>query len=313
MDSLLDSPASRITCALLIALLSWRTWKFTLRPLLYPNEPQDLPYWLPFIGHALSILRGFNTTVTRGVQHFQCNNGPFAMTLAGEKIYVAVSADDINAVWNNSKTLSLDAIGMEMFTLIGISKRSREALFETDASAGYNAGLGRPVNPQKRVQDYHKQQLHNGPRLDALMREKIVPGLVRFVDFSDPGHPAVVSGSGSSVTVSLFDLCVHAIIAEDTDAYFGPELREMAPDIIPAFVDWEYTNWKFVMQFPAFLSKDMLKCKNTIVEAFEAYYKLPRNQRPAASHFVTSLEDMLREAGLTEREMAMFTFLHYWA
>jgi hypothetical protein len=166
---------------------------------------------------------------------------------------------------------------------------------------------------QERVQDFHKQQLHNGPRLEALMSEKIVPGLFRFVDFSDPRHPAVTSCCEAGVTVSLFELCVHAIIAEDTDAYFGPKLREMAPGIIEAFVDWEYANWKFVMQMPAFLSRDMLRCKATVVDAFEAYYRVSRSERPGASHFVVSLEDMLREAGLTEKEMAMFTFLHYWA
>ncbi|KAL1653244.1 hypothetical protein SLS61_004121 [Didymella pomorum] len=313
MDVLLDFNTFKIAGVFFLALLTWRTWKFTLVPLLHPNEPDDLPYWLPFIGHALSILRGFNITVTQGVQYFQHSPGPFAMTLLGEKVYVATSASDVNAVWNNSKTLSLDAIAMEMFTLVGISQRGREALFEVHESARYNTGFTKAGNVQERVQDFHKQQLHNGPRLEALMSEKIMPGLLRFLSFSDPRHPAVTSRSASSVMVSLFDLCVYAIIAEDTDAYFGPKLREMAPGIVDAFVEWEYTNWKFVMQMPAFLSRDMLRCKATVVDAFEAYYRVPRSERPGASHFVVSLEDMLKEAGLTQKEMAMFTFLHYWA
>ncbi|KAF3054024.1 hypothetical protein E8E11_008790 [Didymella keratinophila] len=313
MDAFLNSTTCKIAGALLLALLTWRTWKFTLRPLLHPNEPKDLPYWLPFVGHALSILRGFNNTVNYGVRYFQHSTGPFAMTVAGDKVYVATSSEDINTVWNNSKTLSLDAIAMEMFTLIGISQRSREALFEVHESARFNLGFAKAGNVQERVQDFHKQQLHNGPRLEALMSREIVPGLFRFVEFSDPRHPAVTSRSGAEVTISLFDLCVHAIIAEDTDAYFGPKLREMVPGVIEAFVDWEYTNWKFVMQMPDFLSRDMLRCKATVIDAFEAYYRLPRSERPGASHFVVSLEDMLREAGLTEKEMAMFTFLHYWA
>ena len=313
MDALLNSTTFKIVGALVLALLTWRSWKFTLRPLFHPNEPKDLPYWLPFIGHALSILRGFNAAVNHGMRYFEHSSGPFAMTLAGEKVYVATSASDINAVWNDSKTLSLDAIAMELFTLIGISQRGREALFEVCESARYNVGFPKAGNVQERVQDFHKQQLHNGPRLEALMSEKVVPGLLRFLDFSDPRHPAVTSRSASSVTVSLFELCVHAIIAEDTDAYFGPKLREMASGIVDAFVEWEYTNWKFVMQMPALLSRDMLRCKATAVDAFEAYYRVPRSERPGASHFVVLLEDMLREAGLKEKEIAMFTFLHYWA
>lgn len=67
------------------------------------------------------------------------------------------------------------------------------------------------------------------------------------------------------------------------------------------------------MQMPAFLSRDMLRCKATVIDGFEAYYSVPRSERPGASDFVVSLEDMLMEAGLTRKEMAMFTFLHYWA
>lgn len=237
MNAILDSIASKIVGALVFALLTWRTWKLTLRPFLHPDEPKDLPYWLPFIGHALSILRGFNTTVNRGVHYFQHSTGPFAMTLAGEKVYVATSAEDINAVWNNSKTMSLDAIAMEMFTLIGISQRGQEALFERHGSARFNVGFAKAGNVQERVQDFHKQQLHKGRRLEALMSEKIVPGLIRFVEFSDQKRPAVISHCVAEVTVSLFQLCVHAIIAEDTDAFFGPKLRDMAPGVIKAYVD----------------------------------------------------------------------------
>ena len=30
-----------------ILLLCWRTWRFTILPLLHPDEPLDLPYWIP--------------------------------------------------------------------------------------------------------------------------------------------------------------------------------------------------------------------------------------------------------------------------
>ena len=29
------------------ALLAWRLWAFTIRPIWYPNEPKELPYWIP--------------------------------------------------------------------------------------------------------------------------------------------------------------------------------------------------------------------------------------------------------------------------
>lgn len=30
--------------------LLWRLWAFTLKPMLRPDEPKPLPYWVPFLG-----------------------------------------------------------------------------------------------------------------------------------------------------------------------------------------------------------------------------------------------------------------------
>lgn len=39
-------PMIVVTCVTL--LLSWRLWKFTIKPSLRPkNEPFELPYWIP--------------------------------------------------------------------------------------------------------------------------------------------------------------------------------------------------------------------------------------------------------------------------
>ena len=31
----------------IIALIVWRIWRFTILPLFRPNEPKELPYWIP--------------------------------------------------------------------------------------------------------------------------------------------------------------------------------------------------------------------------------------------------------------------------
>lgn len=313
MDFSLGLSAARIVTTLPLAFLSWRLWRFTIRPRLYPSEPKELPYWIPFIGHAFSLFMDFNGTIISGAKYFQDTKEPFTAMVAGQNIYVATAAEDVNAIWNNTRTVSGLPINEAMYDSAGLSEKSRKVMLQVDPSARYNAGNRRPLTPTQMVIELHHQQLHNGPKLEDLMANKIVPGLLEYLDFSNPAHPAVLSRSGQSTTVSLFELCVNAFVTEDTDAYFGPKLRQIAPDIISAFVDWEHTNWKFIMRLPDFLSRDMLKAKGTIVAAFEQYYALPRNERQGASHFVLALEDMLREVGLSEREMGQFTLLHYWA
>ena len=31
----------------ILALLSWRIWKFTIIPWVYPDDPKEIPYWIP--------------------------------------------------------------------------------------------------------------------------------------------------------------------------------------------------------------------------------------------------------------------------
>jgi hypothetical protein len=30
-----------------IALVSWRIYRFTIIPMMYPDDPKELPYWIP--------------------------------------------------------------------------------------------------------------------------------------------------------------------------------------------------------------------------------------------------------------------------
>lgn len=36
-----------VTACLLLALFSWRYWRFTIVPFLHPELPKELPYWIP--------------------------------------------------------------------------------------------------------------------------------------------------------------------------------------------------------------------------------------------------------------------------
>lgn len=35
------------TIGFTVVLVFWRVWKFHLRPSLHPEDPKELPYWVP--------------------------------------------------------------------------------------------------------------------------------------------------------------------------------------------------------------------------------------------------------------------------
>jgi hypothetical protein len=78
-------------------LFSWRFWRFTVRPLFHPKEPKELPYWTPFIGHAIAYLRDSYSTITYGRLFFGDDRKPFSMTLGGEVMYILTAPQDVVA------------------------------------------------------------------------------------------------------------------------------------------------------------------------------------------------------------------------
>lgn len=307
MNAVLSSTAIQFLGTLGAVWLSWRIWRFTIRPISHPNEPKELPYWLPFIGHAADFFQSFNATIAKGRKHFAASGEPFILTVAGQSIYIATSPEDVNNVWNKSKSIAMQPIAEEMYTWVGISEKGRKAMFDVHMGAKYYESAGRALNPTDMTKELHHQTLHNGPGLDELMIDKTIPVMAKKLEFAMGGKAT------DSFTISLFDLCVDVFIASGTDTFFGPKLRQLEPGLVDAFKDWEYSNWKFLFQIPGIFAKDMLASKHTLTSAFTRYYKMPRSERPGATHFVTALEDMLREAGLSETDMGNFTLLHYWA
>jgi hypothetical protein len=196
---------------------------------------------------------------------------------------------------------------------MGISAKSGKALFDPHPWAQYNAQNGRSTTPTQMAIELAHQQLQNGARLDALMKGKILPSFFEQMDILEANDPAVLSRSEKSYTVSLLSLCIDVFITGHTDAYFGPELRQIQPGIIKAFETWEQCNWTFLFQLPKIFAKDMLQAKGIITGAFATLNRTPRKDRLNSTYYVNALEEMLREVGLNEEEMGRFTLLHYWA
>ncbi|KAF1948369.1 hypothetical protein CC80DRAFT_431743, partial [Byssothecium circinans] len=264
-------------------------------------------------GHVSSFFINFNGAIEKGRQFFRPSREPFAIMVAGQTIHVATSPEDIGGVWKNSKTISLNPITRDMYTMGGISEKSCKAMFENHPTARYNMGRGRPLAPTQMTIELHHQQLHTGSRLASLMKDKMLPSIFKKLDTADPANRAVLSRSEPSAVLSLHHLCVDTFIVEETEAYFGPALLQKSPQLVNPSLDWEYCSWKFLFMVPDIFAQDMVKAKNTITDAFAGYYRMPKSERRGSIYFVSALEDMLREVGLTEDEMGKFTLLHYWA
>ena len=112
------------------ALLTWRLWRFTITPWLHPDEPVEVPYWTPFLGHARAFLSNQDALLSYGREYFKNSRKPFALTLGREKLYVLTSYDDIVAAYKNNTTLDYGPVIDTLMGSFGVSKESIKKVFQ---------------------------------------------------------------------------------------------------------------------------------------------------------------------------------------
>lgn len=66
-----------IAAILFLTLWLWRIWRFTIRPWLSPEQPRELPYWIPVIGeiynpYFVCILLFYSTWLIHKLQAILC-------------------------------------------------------------------------------------------------------------------------------------------------------------------------------------------------------------------------------------------------
>ncbi len=232
----------------------------------------------------------------------------------GTRIYVLTDPNDVANMYKNTATISYDSMIKEMHTLMECSEEGVETMFAIDPSAKHNISMGTPVGSAKMANEFHRHQLLPGPLFDDLFEGKILPYIWNTVNRRPTAieNPTRIDLSDGS-PVSLLALMVDIFDGGFTSAFFGAAIWKIHPTLMRDFMVWETTNWKWIFQMPKTISGDMIKAKDAIVNTFAEYVKVPANEREDSSYFTKAMEEMLRDIGVCELDMAKALMLHFWA
>ncbi|KAF7889119.1 hypothetical protein EAF00_009419 [Botryotinia globosa] len=161
--------------------------------------------------------------------------------------------------------------------------------------------------------EYHRQQLLTAANAENLI-QRIVPRLEKSLSWNIlRKHPACMRTSGDSITLSLWGWCNEVIIRSSATAYYGPKIFETNPNLLQAMMSWEATNWKFIYKIPGSMARDMINARSEFIDTLCKYFETPKKDRSDALYFVKAIEEEIRGAGLSDREIAGIHMLHLWA
>ncbi|KAJ3571853.1 hypothetical protein NPX13_g5238 [Xylaria arbuscula] len=263
---------------------------------------------------ALLDTLDYNKALDNARQSFKYSREPYSVWIAGARIYICPSPDDVAGLYRNTTTISYHNIIKDMYRWIGISQDGFDKMFTLDESARHNIDLAQPQAPAIMVNEYHRRQTKPGALFDDLLHQRLIPRVNESLKaVSSCSSPAIVQNSADGVTVSLLQLCTELFLRGTTTSFLGEKIWEVNPNLLDSFMVWERTNWKYMFQMPDIISRDMLQARDGIINTFVEYLTIPANERSDSNYFVKSIETMMRDVDCSREDMARVLMLHFWA
>jgi hypothetical protein len=160
--------------------------------------------------------------------------------------------------------------------------------------------------------DFYREQLYPGPRLTELgeITCKFIDQHVRWNDMHDPRY--IVQDGLRYKDLSLLHWCEDILLRAAARSIFGDALLELNPNLIDDYLSFDTVSWKLMYRYPRFLSPDMHKGKDALVDAVNRYFELPREQRTDASWFIEMQEAEMKALGISVLDISKFIALIYW-
>lgn len=223
----------------------------------------------------------------------------FSVTVMGEELYIAPSADDVNSIYKDTKNLDFDAVIVDLLREFGISKDTLDKLFDAQLSGGRNW--------MDRQHDVYRTQMHPGGRGDALA-EAILEQVDKAVQWDRIVSPiALRSSDNVSRTVSLWKWCAHVLVEASMHAFFGPSFLQLSPEFVADYLSFDEDYWRLKAKSPAAADVTKQNC----VSALLRWLDRPEVERRDACWMVSKVEQDFASMGISDNEqLASLLFIN---
>ncbi|KAI8623583.1 putative cytochrome p450 [Xylariaceae sp. FL1651] len=303
---------------IVLAWTAWRCWKFTVYPWLHPDEPKELPYFVPILAHGASFFKDSNGLLERARRYFaSTGTTPFALTAFGHTFYVVTNPKDSAAVYRNTESLSFDEFVQALMRFNGNDEWTIKNVHQplpatTKAGFANPEGLGM-INLTQRM---HMHQLHPGEKMAVFqlqirdwLNRKLTLDVLASTDSTYTGQSSV-----DSVELPLYQWTSDWFVRLGQHLYFGDVLERVDPQYTDNFVVFDEVIWKMLYQYPSLLCRDMMVPRDRMIASMRAYFQLhPDERRGQAAWLINTLEDEFRGIGVDDNNLAILFFHLYFA
>lgn len=309
-DSYYSTTAFSIVCFCFLLLL-WRTWRFVILPALHPDDPKELPYWIPVVGHAVSFFNNSYELLRHGDKYFRGSKETYALEVMGQTIYVVTSGRDTAEIYKNSTTMSFEIFVRKFIRSCGASDELLDRLYGmppvVEKLEGLPDATAEVVSKSlgDKTHDFHGMQLFPGGHLiefTAIFKDFFEEYL--HIDRLYQGKPYVTASGQGWVSLKLMKFVSDYFVDAGQRTYFGNLLGEIEPNLIWTFLELEDRSWQILYEIPAPFARKAHEARDGIIDAIQKWFESPRENRKDGSWWMNTMEAEMRSLGFSSREMA---------
>ncbi|KAF7908167.1 uncharacterized protein EAF01_003922 [Botrytis porri] len=297
-------------------LLSWRLWRFTIRPYLRPQDPVELPYWIPILGHSLSFFQNSDSLIERGLDYTGRTHEPFALQVASQLFYIVTGPKDVAEVYRNVATLSWDGHLSQILSNFGFTGKALKLAWHVPIPGDKCYMHKNPVNPKqlslvKLIEEVYIAQLLPGVNMTE-MSEKFI---VSLKDSLQPPKMdfCTLSRNGLTRRVSLKALCRSTLVEAATFSMFDKALHKLNPDIVQHMLDFNDSAWMVFFGLPEIFSAKVAKARKTMQKTMAEFARLPEREREGQAWGIGTILKAQEIVGIDIESRACMLLLIYWA
>ena len=252
-------------------------------------------------------------------KYFGNSGDPFALTIAGQTLYIVTSPEDIGAIYKNNVTLSWDTMLNELLNGFGISTPTASKLWNKvpleitqRARSDMKNTNPRQMSAVHSILDLYKRQLLPGPKFEVINKT-----LLAYINKFMTGQSVCAANHRVSESdlrsISLLSFCSNILVDAVTRALFGDGIYELKPDMTQHLLEFNQDAWMLIFQYPQRSGSRVNVVRRKLLTALRKYIQGPASIRAGQSWLIEHTLDESLLFGVPIEDCAAMLLMIYWA
>ncbi|KAF3931397.1 hypothetical protein ABW19_dt0201311 [Dactylella cylindrospora] len=219
------------------------------------GEPPVPPYFIPFVGNGLALMRGQRQMVEKYRKEDGRPGVPRTLIAFGQKIYLITDPSSISLMWRKSKTMAFAPLQTYTYTQLfgGHTKAARR--LEVGLIGVDQKGIEDGFPLMKHVHEAYAKELSAGTMGLAHMSKMFMKELNKELEFRT---------SEEFMEVSLYAFVKKIIFPSSARALFGYKLR-VTDEFADNFWRWDDAFLELAKMYPDFLIPGVRRTRDKLV------------------------------------------------